>query len=135
MRTRRWRAMLVLAALVGGLVVAARLRSGEHAEAAPPAAVVTMDRYRFLPETIRVRRGDTVVWRNTSEVVHTVTAVPGRARDPSHVKLPEGAEPFHSGALRPGAEYRHTFTVPGTYRYFCIPHEAQGMVAEVIVTE
>jgi plastocyanin len=33
----------------------------------------------------------------------------------------------------PGNTYQHTFTVPGTYRYFCQPHESNGMVGEVVV--
>ena len=87
----------------------------------------------YSPETVTIQAGETVRWTNTSEVVHTVTADPGAAADPSHVRLPEGASPFDSGNIGPGDSYTHTFDVPGTYRYFCIPHEMQGMVGTVVV--
>ncbi|WP_162622742.1 plastocyanin/azurin family copper-binding protein [Salinisphaera orenii] len=35
--------------------------------------------------------------------------------------------------MAPGADYAHRFTEPGTYRYFCIPHEAAGTVGTVVV--
>lgn len=83
--------------------------------------------------TVRVRTGDTVRWINTTNLVHTVTADPERAMDPQNVRLPPGAEPFDSGDMNPGAEYTRTFEVPGRYIYFCVPHEAAGMVGTVVV--
>lgn len=102
----------------------------------PRSAVVeTTNRLRFLPDTVRIRTGETVRWRNSSDLVHTVTADSGRALRPVSVHLPASAKPFHSGDLRPGEEFQHTFRVPGTYRYFCVPHELAGMVGVVIVSE
>jgi plastocyanin len=89
---------------------------------------------RFAPETVRVRVGQTVVWRNTSDIMHTVTADPARAQVAASVRLPAGAPPFDSGALEPGAAFAHRFTVAGEYRYFCIPHERAGMTGAVVVT-
>ena len=100
-----------------------------------PAAVVTMPEMAFEPNRVTVRAGETVEWRNDSDIVHTVTADPARAKDPEKsVALPEGAETFHSGRMKPGDVFRHTFTVPGHYRYFCVPHERMGMIGEVEVT-
>lgn len=87
----------------------------------------------FAPAETTITAGDTVEWRNVSIMSHTVTAVPGAARDPAHVALPPDAEPFDSGGVPPGEIYRHRFTVPGTYRYFCRPHEANGMVGVIQV--
>jgi plastocyanin len=101
-----------------------------------PAAdvVVEMDnRLRFLPDTVRVPVGGVVEWRNTSDIVHTVTGDPERALRAENVALPEGAEPYDSGNLEPGARFRHTFEVAGTYLYVCVPHEAAAMVGVVIV--
>jgi plastocyanin len=111
-----------------GLSREAVVRPGE-------AAVTMTDKVIFEPQTVTVKAGQTVAWKNTSRLVHTVTADPAKAATPSHVQLPDGAETFDSGAIRPGETYRRTFTVPGTYRYFCIPHEAAGMVGEIVVEE
>jgi plastocyanin len=87
----------------------------------------------FKPAKVTIDAGQSVLWENSSGLVHTVTADPSKAADKDHVRLPKGAKPFDSGRLLPGKTFEHTFTVPGRYRYFCIPHESAGMVAEVIV--
>jgi plastocyanin len=101
---------------------------------ARPAIVVQMtEEMRFEPQTVRIRPGDTVEWRNASNAEHTVTLNPALARNPQNVELPAGAQPFDSGRLSTGAVYRQTFNTPGRYRYVCLPHEQMGMVGEVIV--
>jgi plastocyanin len=103
------------------------------APTAEQPAVVDMVGTRFAPETITVRVGQTVTWRNTSSVAHTVTADPARASNPANVELPAGAAPFDSGTIQPGSQYQYTFTTPGEYRYVCLPHEGAGMVGSVTV--
>ena len=99
------------------------------------AAVVNMTTLlSFTPGEVTIRSGDTVEWRNTAIMHHTVTADPARARNPALVELPAGAAPFHSGEVQPGGVWRHTFTTPGRYRYICLPHEGQGMHGVVNVT-
>lgn len=95
--------------------------------------VVEIEGIQFLPETVTIRAGETIEWRNGSKLGHTVTADPEKAANPDHVQLPEGAATFDSGDLAPGETYRRTFDVPGTYQYFCIPHEAAGMVGTIVV--
>lgn len=106
--------------------------------AARPAAdttVVTMtNRLTFEKDTVRIAVGETVVWRNTSDLVHTVTADPDRAAKESNVKLPTGVDPFHSGRVPPGTTFARIFREPGTYGYFCVPHEGAGMTGVVEVT-
>lgn len=109
------------------------VRSHRAASALNAATVEMTDGLRFAPQTVRIQAGETVTWRNTSELVHTVTADEELASDPSNVRLPAGAEPFDSGDISPGESFSRTFDVPGTYEYFCIPHEMQGMVGTVIV--
>ena len=89
---------------------------------------------RFTPDTVRMRVGQTVVWRNSSDIMHTVTADPARAALAASVRLPEGAAPFDSGPMEPGASFSHRFDVAGEYRYFCLPHERAAMVGVVIVS-
>jgi plastocyanin len=104
---------------------------------APPAgvtAVVQMTNLLdFSPRQITVRVGDTVEWQNPSLFTHTVTLDADLARTEDNVALPNGVQPSHSADVPPNGTYRLTFTVPGTYRYVCLPHERLGMVGVVIV--
>ena len=106
-----------------------------HTDPPPPQvdAIVEMGMTNFTPAVVRVRSGQTVQWRNTSVIDHTVTADKSLAANPANVILPQGAASFHSGEIDAGAVWTYTFTVPGTYRYVCLPHERQGMIGTVIV--
>lgn len=105
---------------------------------------MTMDSFR--PEELTVEAGTTVVWLNTSSHSHTVTAFQD--------SYPDGAEYWASGGhdsqaaaeqawndstgvgtLEPNDSYEHTFTVPGDYAYFCIPHLYADMVGRIIVED
>lgn len=105
----------------------------QPAEAAPAATVQMTDDLTFEPKQVTIRAGETVEWTSPGVFVHTVTADPAEVINPDHVHLPEGVPPFNSGKIQPGDSYRHTFTVSGHYKYFCIPHEADGMFGEVEV--
>ena len=72
----------------------------------------------FQPNRIEITAGTTVSWTNNDPLEHSVTAV-----DRS----------FDSGLIPAGATWRHTFTRPGTYRFFCQPHPF--MKGVVIVKE
>ena len=100
------------------------------------AATVTVqatDRDTFVPATITVHVGDTLRWINASQQIHTITDDVRRAAYAGDALLPAGAAPFHSGYLKPGAVFEHTFSVAGAYHYFCIPHEGLGMLGSVVV--
>ena len=104
-----------------------------YGPASDVAAVVEMTNgLAFQPDAVRIKAGETVEWRNRSLFTHTVTDDPARAKDAADAQLPEGAQSF-SAQVGAGEIYRHIFTVPGTYRYFCMPHEGWGMHGQVIV--
>jgi len=104
-----------------------------YGPASDAAAVVEMTNgLAFQPDGVRIKAGETVEWRNRSLFTHTVTDDQARAKDAADAQLPEGVSSF-SAEVGPGEVYRHIFTVPGTYRYFCIPHEGRGMHGQVIV--
>jgi len=106
---------------------------------------IGMSSQAFDPETIEVEVGTEVVWRNTNSRGHTVTAY--------EAGIPDGAAYFAtggfdsedaareawredgSGNIYGGETFSYTVEVPGTYRYFCIPHESGGMVGTIEVTE
>jgi plastocyanin len=86
-----------------------------------PATVVRMTGDKsFEPKTITVKPGDTVVWKNVSDMVHTVTDIPAQAITKGDAALPPNAKEFDSGLIQAGKDYSYTFTVPGTYKYFCV---------------
>ncbi len=89
---------------------------------------------QYVPDQLTVAVGDTVTWRTVGPIPHTSTCDPSLAANPAQsVALPEGAEPWNSGDVGDGQEFSHTFEVAGDYTYFCIPHEAAGMIASVTV--
>ena len=88
---------------------------------------------KFVPLTVTIDKGDTVEWINNAASLHSVTTNPAVAQDPKDVSSPAGAKPFDSGFMTPGAKWSYTFTVPGTYKYLCLPHEKDHMVGVVVV--
>ncbi len=123
------------AALLAVLLAACGTSGPAYEELGPDvAAAVDMTlALTFEPAEITVRVGDKVEWRNRSPITHTVTADPRITADASNVELPEGASPFNSAAIPAGQVFRYTITVPGTYRYVCLPHEGQKMFGTVVV--
>ena len=122
------------AALVGAAaLIAAAWTSGTVQEAT--ATVEMTNQLTFTSDSVVIGVGETVEFRNTSALVHTVTGDPSRASLDASVHLPEGAESFHSGRMKPGETFSHTFESTGTYRYFCVPHEGAKMRGVVVVRE
>lgn len=101
---------------------------------------VHMRGHVFEPATLTISAGDTVTWVNDSDESHTVTAF-----DES---FPADAEYFSSGGasneeeandslpselIDPGGTFEVTLTQTGSYSYYCIPHQDQGMRGTIIV--
>jgi plastocyanin len=98
-----------------------------------PAAIVRVEENAYQPAKLTISAGQAVAWKNTTGDPHTVTVVPDKALLPRDVALPKDAQPFDSGVIPAGMSFVHTFTVRGTYRYYCTLHEGNGMVGEVVV--
>ncbi|GAB3628992.1 Amicyanin-alpha [Pandoraea terrae] len=84
----------------------------------PGANAVRIDNFSFSPQTLTVAAGTTVTWVNYDDSPHTVTS---------------DANPhlFNSPAMDTDDKFSHTFTTPGTYKYFCAIHP--HMVGVVVV--
>lgn len=105
---------------------------------------VGMSTDSFLPRRLTVDVGATVTWQNTSQTGHTVTAFEGSIPDEAAYFASGGYESETAardawadgggGRIDPGTSYEHTFEVPGSYGYVCIPHERVDMVGSVEVT-
>lgn len=122
--------VLASLAALGGCGVTGPAHDAPMANA---AAVVDMGFTSFDPEVVRIRAGQTVQWRNTALITHTVTGDAAKAMDANDASIPAGATPFDSGDVPAGEVYSQTFTVPGTYKYFCRRHEDDAMLGTVIV--
>jgi plastocyanin len=92
----------------------------------------------FEPVGLRLEAGARLTWLNMGDF-HTATAFHPvndellSAEIPR--RIPEGAEPWHSGmlGLDAGSEFAHVFRLPGVYDYFCQPHYSFGMVGRIVV--
>ena len=76
----------------------------------------------FSQEIVRINAGDSVFWRATDRG-HNVEFI-------SKNGVPEGVEKFKS---KIGKDAEYTFTTPGIYAYWCLPHKTMGMIGFVIV--
>ena len=66
-----------------------------HGPASPNAsAVVDMGFSSFQPETVHIRAGQTVEWRNTSVITHSVTDDRRAASKPQDASIPVGSHPL-----------------------------------------
>jgi plastocyanin len=88
----------------------------------------------FDPIGVRVEPGQTVRWIMASPGnSHTTTAYHPRNANHS-LRIPESAASWDSGFLvQPRDSFEVTLTVEGVYDYFCLPHEAAGMVGRIVV--
>ena len=78
----------------------------------------------FNQEIVRINPGDTVFWKAT-DPGHNVQFI-------SKNGVPDGVEKFKS---KVGKDTEFTFTIPGIYAYWCVPHKTLGMIGFVIVGE
>jgi plastocyanin len=133
-RKPRARMFVRVAIVAAAAAIAAALALlPDPAKAASSLVVINMvDQQPFYtPAKVAIRVGDTVHWVNAGETVHSVSTA-ANAQNPNDTSIPKGATAFDSGYIPPGGDFSYTFTVPGTYRYFCLPHEkiARGVFQE-----
>ncbi len=122
----------VAAAALAGVAPAAV--GARATDAAPPSVTVRMtDGLQFRPARLTVARGTRVVWRNAGSVAHTITTIKAKAARKAEAAVPKGAKAWDSGFVAGGRTYSRTLSVPGTYRYFCVPHEGARMVGTIVV--
>ena len=94
------------------LILSLNLFSAEH--------LVEMKGMKFVPENITVKKGDTVVFKNTTNTLHNVETKDKKIK---------------SKMLKKDEEYKHKFDEVGKIEYFCKPHKNMGMTGTVEVTE
>lgn len=109
---KAWRAPVCALSVALALVGAG---ASGTAQAAPQTHTVVIDNMRFTPETLTVRRGDRVVWRNNDLVPHTATA----------------AKRFDSGSIEPGQSWSTVVRKTGTLPYVCSFHPGMKATLQV----
>jgi plastocyanin len=102
------RSELIAAALVAAMAVLFAMVAlpGWAQDAATSA--VSIDNFTFTPQTLTVKAGTTVTWNNKDDIPH------GIASDNNAFR--------RSKALDTDDKFAFTFTMPGTYKYFCYIH-------------
>jgi plastocyanin len=106
---------------------------------------IGMTSQAFDPQTIEVDVGTEVVWQNSNSRGHTVTAYEDAIPDEADYFATGGFDSEQSardawredgsGNIYGGDTFSYTVEVPGTYDYFCIPHESGGMAGRIEVRE
>lgn len=81
----------------------------------PQTNEVGMSASSFQPSQLSIDAGETVVWKNTSSILHTVTSDNG----------------LFDANVQPGASFSYTFETAGTYTYECTLHA--GMTGTILV--
>ena len=80
--------------------------------------IVEIKQFKFVPETITVKIGDVIIWRNLDVVPHTATA--------------EGSR-WDSGNIGNNGEWSLVTAIAGRTDYICAYHPS--MTGTIIVTE
>lgn len=120
------------------LVLVLALGAGCSDGGSDEETVTMAEGQRFTPESLRVEPGTTVTFVNESAEAHTVTAYDGAPAyfSSGGFESEEAARDNLADAfVGQDGTFDVTFDEPGTYEYFCIPHEQQGMRGKIVVTE
>jgi plastocyanin len=104
----------------GGGETAVNAPQGEGAGATESAGPtqVSIDNFKYVPDTLTVPAGTRVTWTNHDDMPHTVTST-GKPKA------------LDSEALDTDDQFSHVFGEPGTYTYICTVHPK--MSGQVIV--
>ena len=94
--------------LAGGLAACVSDRPSTGPERPQNGPEVAIENFAYVPPSLTVASGTTVIWTNADDAPHTVTADDG--------------ESFESGILDERGVFELTVPPPGTYGYHCAVH-------------
>ena len=115
--------IIVIIILILGGIIAYTLISKTYNNAnfgnqdAVTGTEVQIQTFAFNPSSLKIKTGDTVIWTNKDNTLHTITSNSGTE--------------LNSGNLDKGQIYSYKFTTAGTYEYHCTYHPS--MKAKIIV--
>jgi plastocyanin len=94
---------------------------------AASAGRVTIENFAFVPQTLTVTPGTTVMWTNNDSAPHNVVATDSIASDATTTSQ------FRSATLVQGDSFSFTFEKAGTYYYECSLHAGQDTMHGTII--
>ena len=104
----RWRALAAALSPLLFFAVLVSLESGAAIEAAQPKThTIEIKGMEFVPASLAVNSGDTVIWKNEDVVPHTATST---------------AKGFDSGGIEPGESWTYVAAKKGSFPYACSYH-------------
>jgi len=114
----KWFGFFLFALLIIGVILSPNCNTYKD-ELTPPDTthnahtyIVRMPSMKFVPETLLVKDGDTVIWINDDVMAHTTTSGINGVWDSI----------WDSGDMPVGDSFKRVFTVLGDYPYFCTYH-------------
>jgi plastocyanin len=127
MRLHRYAGPALLTALLAAIVLVVVTAAPQQASAATKR--VTIANFTFTPQTITVKHGAKVVWKNADSTAHNVTSASGMSTSATVTAL------FASPTLGPGQSWSHVFKKRGTYYYECTFHAGMATMHGKIVVK
>ena len=76
--------------------------------------IVSIDNFKFSPDSITIKIGDAIEWKNNDSVKHTIVF-----------------DTFESPAINKGDSYKHIFDTAGVFNYICGIHPSMKGKVEV----
>jgi plastocyanin len=120
MNLRRW-------TLVAPMVMLVLAPAGVLAEVYEVQMTTVDFEPQFVPSELTIRPGDSVRWTNTDPFLDHSTMSGTGSADPAAGEL------WDSGILRLGQWFEYTFDETGSFEYFSVPNEVEGMFGVVNV--
>ena len=96
-----------IAAAAGILLLASAAALAQQPGA--KTAQITIENFKFLPETLTVAPGTAVTWTSKDEEPHNIVNIDQPRR-------------FRSQAIEEGDKFTFVVNEPGTYKYLCAVH-------------
>lgn len=121
----KWLVAAIVVLVVGVASVLAIQNKDRQGVQAEPSGIVQITDTGFVPQTVKIKQGQSVTWVNTDVQMHQVAADPF----PSHSKLPSL---YSESSLSQNESYTFTFDKQGTYTYHD-PLNPVALKATVIV--
>jgi plastocyanin len=100
--------LVIVAGIIGsGIVLTGREADNQDSEATAPAGQVVISTSGLTPSTVKVRKGQSVIWTNQDSASHQIGT--------SDKKLDGFTGDNH---IQQGESFAYVFDEPGTYRYY-----------------